>query len=123
MDQILCNIFLLVISIQDYKYYYVYDRYFIILFSIFLFRDPTTLCIEFILIFVILCIFYYFKMLGGADIKLYTFTYFYVGYDRFILVLLLSNLLGLLVCLLYKQKRIPFIPCIAFSMLLILILI
>lgn len=121
MKEILLIFLLIIISIEDLKYYQVKDRYFLLLVILsFTYFNYITfilaLCFCFILLF-----FYHYQMLGGADIKLYFISFMIVGPYGFIPLLLISNLLGLLCFTFKRRKMIPFIPCIAFSLIIVLI--
>lgn len=115
----LCTLYLIlwIISLQDIKTYEVSDRYFVFLFLLlFCYPQPLQQDVLFLgCFFAVLFVFYLLQMLGGADIKLLLWAALIFERDRLLYCFLLSNLLGLCVCLLTQKKKIPFIPCIAFG--------
>ena len=123
INMITLNIFICIIlicaSIQDLKSCMVYDRFFIALYACLLFHNVINIHLFLIAIFFFLLFVFFYKkeMLGGADIKLYMFILLKYGFHFFTYCLILSNTIGLLLCLCTKKKRIPFIPCITLGIL------
>lgn len=115
--KLLIILILCIISIQDLKYYLVYDRYFIILYSSLLFESSLSLSILKLILLAIFILFYKLEMFGGADIKLLFYAMLVMNDGQFISLIFFSNICGLFLCVILKKKRIPFIPCIVLGIL------
>ena len=111
---------LLCATLQDCRFYMVYDRFFVALYLLLFFHNSFSIEL-FIITNIFLVIFYFFykkDMIGGADIKLYIFILLYYGFLFFSYTLTFSNIIGYFFCILTKKKRIPFIPFITLGILL-----
>jgi len=82
---------------------------------VFLFKSPIDLLNIFfkLLIFCIIIIYAFFRLIGGADFKVYIYLLLVTDVKLFILIFFISLLLGGLVLEL-KNSRIPLIPIITF---------
>lgn len=100
----------LVILYYDYKYYEIPRIMYVFLLPL---CKISYTCIA---IYIIACIFYkYFeKYVGGADIKIILLLATYTPVILLFKLLLYASILGIIVCLLYKVKKVPFLTLFSF---------
>lgn len=105
-------IILAIMAIIDYKTQLVPLTLQAILAIVILLSAPLVNWIMPIMIFVVLVILSkYIKGIGGADIKILLLLMVYFGYN-FVLILLVSAIIGIMTILISKKKIIPFVPSI-----------
>lgn len=105
-------IILTIMAIIDYKTQLVPLTLQAILAIVILLSAPLVNWIMPILIFVVLVMLSkYIKGIGGADIKILLLLMVYFGYN-FVLILLVSAIIGAMTILISKKKIIPFVPSI-----------
>lgn len=105
-------IILTIMAIIDYKTQLVPLTLQAILAIVILLSVPLVNWIMPIMIFVVLVMLSkYIKGIGGADIKILLLLMVYFGYN-FVLILLVSAIIGVMTILISKKKIIPFIPSI-----------
>lgn len=105
-------IILAIMAIIDYKTQLVPLTLQAILAIVILLSSPLVNWIMPIMIFVVLVMLSnYIKGIGGADIKILLLLMVYFGYN-FVLILLVSAIIGVLTILISKKKIIPFVPSI-----------
>ena len=105
-------IILAIMAIIDYKTQLVPLTLQAILAIVILLSAPLVNWIIPIMIFVVLVLLSKnIKGIGGADIKILLLLMVYFGYD-FVLILLISAIIGIMTILISKKKIIPFVPSI-----------
>ncbi len=105
-------IILAIMAIIDYKTQLVPLTLQAILAIVILLSAPLVNWIMPIMIFVVLVMLSkYIKGIGGADIKILLLLMVYFGYS-FVLILLVSAIIGVMTILISKKKIIPFVPSI-----------
>lgn len=105
-------IILTIMAIIDYKTQLVPLTLQAILAIVILLSSPLVNWIMPIMIFVVLVMLSkYIKGIGGADIKILLLLMAYFGYN-FVLILLVSAIIGVMTILISKKKIIPFVPSI-----------
>lgn len=105
-------IILTIMAIIDYKTQLVPLTLQAILAIVILLSSPLVNWIMPIMIFVVLVMLSkYIKGIGGADIKILLLLMVYFGYN-FVLILLVSAIIGVMTILISKKKIIPFVPSI-----------
>lgn len=105
-------IILAIMAIIDYKTQLVPLTLQAILAIVILLSAPLVNWIMPIMIFVVLVMLSkYIKGIGGADIKILLLLMVYFGY-KFVLILLVSAIIGVMTILISKKKIIPFVPSI-----------
>ena len=105
-------IILAIMAIIDYKTQLVPLTLQVILAIVILLSAPLVNWIMPIMIFVVLVMLSkYITGIGGADIKILLLLMVYFGYN-FVLILLVSAIIGVMTILISKKKIIPFVPSI-----------
>lgn len=105
-------IILAIMAVIDYKTQLVPLTLQAILAIVILLSSPLVNWIMPIMIFVVLVMLSkYIKGIGGADIKILLLLLVYFGYN-FVLILLVSAIIGVMTILISKKKIIPFVPSI-----------
>lgn len=105
-------IILAIMAVIDYKTQLVPLTLQAILAIVILLSSPLVNWIMPIMIFVVLVMLSkYIKGIGGADIKILLLLMVYFGYN-FVLILLVSAIIGVMTILISKKKIIPFVPSI-----------